>query len=190
MYELRDLVAELFMEYREGIFEMELGRLAYDLLEMNPDTKIPNQMKKFSGLQRVEILRCIREGLDVEPRIRHSFNAKQMSELRQFQRHGFNVDIICNPSIPSSKMTLIRRNLIKGVNVSSIDITAYDCEQLAQIFLCIEYDLDYKQLLDPQLSAEQMADIRNKLAEERASKGMTTERYRAIHMAIFGDKIR
>ena len=190
MYELRDLVAELFMEHREGIFEMELGRISYDLLNINPDTKIPEQMKRFSGLQRIEILRCIQEGLDFEPLVRYNFNAKQMSELRQFQRHGFNVDLICNPAITAQNMTLIRRALIRGINVTHIDVLPYEYEQLVQIFLCVEYNLDYTQLLDPRLTAEQMSEIRNKLAEQRASEENTTEKYRLINMSIFGYKIR
>lgn len=190
MYNLRDLVAELFMEHREEIFEMELGRVAYDLLDRNPDTQIPIQMKKFSGVQRIEVLRCITEGFDVEPLIRHSFNARQMRELRLFQYHSFDIEIICKPSISATKMALVRRELLRGINVNLVDIGLYDCEQLVQIFICIEYGLDYKQLLNPDLSELQMIEIRNKLAVEKAAEDNTSNRYRRIHMAIFGDKIR
>lgn len=190
MYNLRDLVAELFMEHREQIFEMELGRVAYDLLDKNPDTQIPIQMKKFSGVQRTEVLRCITEGFDVEPLIRHNFNARQMRELRLFQFHNFDIDIICKPSISASKMTLVRRELLRGVNVNLVDINRFDCEQLTQIFICIEQGLDYTQLLDPDLSELEMIDRRNIMATERAAEDKTANRYRRIHMAIFGDKIR
>ena len=190
MYNLRDLVAELFMEHREEIFEMELGRIAYDILDKNPDIQIPIQMKKFSSVQRIEVLRCIAEGFDIEPLIRYNFNARQMRELRLFQFHNFDINIICKPSISAPKMTLLRRELLRGVNINLVDINIFDCEQLAQIFICIEQGLDYTQLLDPDLSEMEMIDRRNIMAAEMAAEDRTSNRYRRIHMAIFGDKIR
>lgn len=190
MYELRELVAKLFIELREEIFEMEIGKLSYELLDKDPCTMIPIQMKDFTRLQQIEVLRCMTQKLDIEPLLRHEFNYRQMSELRLFQQHGLNVDLVCDPRIEAPTMTLVRRKLIKGINVSLVDITQFQYDQLVQIFLCIEQDLDFTQLLNPELTDIEMTHIRNMLAEKRTLGDNTTEKYRAIHEAIFGDKIK
>lgn len=187
MYQLRDLVANLFMEYREDIFEMECGRLAYDLLEKDVETLIPDEMKHFTNMQRLEILRCMVAGVDYEPLIRYNFNARQMAELRLFLFTHFDVSLVCDPRISDKSMRLVRKAFTRGLNLSGVDIKAYNPEQLNQIILGIQQGLDVTPLLNPDMDYEDMNILRNKLAQESTKEVRTTDRYRQIHRRVFGE---
>lgn len=186
MYQLRDLAAELHLKHQEDIFNMEIGRLTYDLLEKDMNILIPNQMKKFTDLQRLEILRCITHDLDYEPLIRYDFNAKQMYQLRQFIINNYDISLICDPDIPARSMELVSKAYRKGLSLSRVNIKLFSPEQLNQIIFAIQMKLDIKSLLDPTLTEDEMRDIRNKLAEHSTIEKETTDKYRGIHKMVFG----
>lgn len=186
---LRDIVGKWFIEYRTDLFNMEVGRLAYDLLNTNPDMQITDKAKDMNNMQILVLLRCIVSKLDYTLLVAKDFNHKQMEELRQYLLRGMNITLIYDTDISHETMRLVRNTISKGVNVPHIHFADYTSEQVEQLMLALTQGLDIEPLLDNKLSEDEMEIIRRKMNEERMSdiKILDEKYYADIHKTIFGE---
>lgn len=185
---LRDLVGKWFMEYRTDLFNMEVGRLAYDLLDSDPSIEITDKAATMTNMQIIVILRCIISKIDYTPIIAKEFNHKQMEELRQYLLRGMSIDIVNDNNINHEVMRLVRGTLSKGITIPDIPLVEYSYEQVDQLMLALNQGLDITPLLNNKLSDDDMAEIRSNLLQAKLSEKARrdTEYYASIHSDIFG----
>lgn len=185
---LRDLVGKWFIEYRTDLFNMEVGRLAYDLLDRDPSIEITDKVSEMTNMQRLIILRCIISKIDYTPIISKNFNHKQMEELRQYLLRGMDIDIVNDEKINHEVMRLVRNALSKGIKVPSIPFADYSYEQIDQILVALNQELDITPLLNNQLTDDEMMQIRSNMLQVKLSEKARrdTEYYANLHNNLFG----
>lgn len=185
---LRDLVGRWFIEYRTDLFNMEVGRLAYDLLNNDPDMEITDMVTDMNNMQILVILRCIISNVDYTIIIAKNFNHKQMEELRQYMLRRIDVTIIYDTDINHEIMRLVRTTISKGINIPPIQFTDYSYEQVEQLMLALTQGLNIGPLLNNKLSEDEMEIIRRRMNEEsmNINKLLDVNHYQNIHKNIFG----
>lgn len=185
---LRDIVAKLFIQYRTGLFDMELGRLAYNILDKNPDFKLDDRIADFDNLRILVILRCVEVKMDYTPLLEKQFNFKQMEELRQFMIRGIDFSSIYDESINHRVMELVRINKQAGRVIPNIDFKLYSFEQVEQIMLAASHNIYDKRLYNPKMTADDIEKLRKKLYNKNETYKiiMDTQYYNNIHNRIFG----
>lgn len=186
---LRDLVGKWFIEYRTELFNMEVGRLAYDLLNRDATMEITDKASEMNRMQILVILRCIMSNIDYTLLIAKDFNHKQMEELRQYLLRGMNISLIYDPLINHRIMNMVRETISKGVVVPPIRFVDYSVEQVEQLMLALCQELDITRLLDNSLSEDEMAMERRRMYEKKMMefKILDEEYYASIHKNIFGE---
>lgn len=187
---LRDLVGKWFIEYRTELFNMEVGRLGYDLLNTDAGMTIPNKVADMNKMQILVVLRCIVSGIDYTPIISKNFNHKQMEELRQYLLRGMDIEIVNDERIDHTVMNLVRNTITKGIVIPDIEFTNFSTEQLEQIFSAVSFGLDITPLLNPEMSEDEMESLRKEMMQIKLSEKcrMDSEYYKNIHNRIFESK--
>ena len=185
---LRELVGELFIEFRTSLFEMEVGRLAYDILNEEPDFKLSDKVKNKNRMQLLVILRCIISNLDYEMLLEKDYNYKQMEELRQYLLRGMDISLVKDDKIDHQTMKLIRDAKTRGEQIPTIDYSDFHFEQIEQIFKACSQGLDISSLLNAKLDPEVMESMRHSLLETKRQNDMKdlSKHYQDIHERIFG----
>lgn len=186
---LRDLVGKWFIEYRTDLFNMEVGRLAYDLLNKDAEMEITDKVNEMNNMQILVILRCIIGRVDYTIIIAKNFNHKQMEELRQYLMRRIDVTIVYDTEISHEVMRLVRTAISKGLNVPYIPFKDYSYEQVEQIMLALSQGLNITPLLNNNLSEDEMEIIRRRMNEDSVNKCkcLDAKYYEDIHKNIFGN---
>ena len=184
---LRELVGELFMEFRTSLFDMEVGRLAYDILNEHPDLKLSDKVKGKNRMQLLVILRCIVADLDYSILLEKDYNHKQMEELRQYLLRDMDISLVADNKIDHQIMKLIRDTRTRGIKVPDIDYSEFEFEQVEQILKACTQGLNISPLLNPRLDPDTMELIRQDLLQEKQQKETKDlhKHYEEIHNKIF-----
>lgn len=185
---LRELVGELFIEFRTSLFDMEVGRLAYDILNQQPDFVLSDKVRDKNRMQLLVILRCIVSDLDYDVLLDRDYNHKQMEELRQFLLRGMDMSLVKDEKIDHQTMKLIRDSKTKGTKIPDIDYSKYEFDQVEQILKACAQGLDVSELLNYELDSDTMESIRESLLEVKLKNEAKdlSKHYQDIHEKIFG----
>lgn len=135
--------------------------------EAEKNTKTQENIPKFVEKAKMEqIIKGIRQRLNVNEYANKGFDAEQMKEIRLGMKSGISYQLYAAPYISPKAMHQWRKTLEKGINEKSIidfladDGRAYDFEQVKQIRLGLQDKLDIKEYANPDFSAAQMKEIR------------------------------
>lgn len=121
--------------------------------------------KKFTEDQISVYRKCIRAGLSIEDIKNPDFNANQLQELYLAKKTGLDISLYCNPSISAETMREIRCTSAAGVDIKNLVNTvvktgAYNDEQTKEIMDAARHGLNLKNMLNPELDALQMKQIK------------------------------
>jgi len=78
---------------------------------------------KYKRKQMREIRKGLESGVDVSKYAYYKFSHKQMKEIREGLEEGINVDVFCSVKIDYRSMNIARFLASRGVDISDIDFT-------------------------------------------------------------------
>ena len=128
-------------------------------------------LSKFTPEQQTELSLADRSGNLCKELVNPKLSAKQMKILREAKGDGIDISLIANPAYSSASMMMLVNDVANGEDISEYANPKFDFFQLSELSLANAQGLDISDMLDENLTAEDMAEIRIRLENKIWSKG-------------------
>ena len=115
----------------------------------------------FNDWQSEEILKGIRQGVDVSLYAKPEFGGHEMKKIREGLGKGLDVSVYAKPEFDSLEMGVISDGLEKGLDVSVYAKPEFDAGQMRQIYYGLDQGLDVSVYAKPEFHPDQMDEIRD-----------------------------